>query len=694
MTGMSVRVVDKPDVTTSNSFYPSNQPPLLPSPLVKLPLGSVRPSGWLGHQLELMVDGMVGRLSEISKYLGADSIWLSDEDAAMPSNYREYRGAEEVPYWLRGFYELAVLTQDTRLLEESHEWIEAILTSQRGDGYFGPAYLEPAITGHEFDFNAPTIFAGFWSHALMLDVIIHHYEYTRDQRVIPFMTRYFDYCRKVPEDKFIPAGVTIDRRRPCEMIPSIHWLYNHIGETWLLGLAARFFKRFPHMTDSWPGREEMLEAGQNDRRRRYRADEWLSHHAVGFAHRFRYPGSFYPQSRQSWHLAASEYWYKQQMATWGQQPRGIFGGDEVIRSTYTDPRQGCETCAMVELAKSFYILGHITGDSEYADRCEDIMLNHFPASQTPDLKGLHYLTASNQPQLDASPHHEYSNERRMIAYSPHDYRCCQHNVAMGWPWYVGNLWQGTSDNGLATWLYGPSEVTARVGEEGKKISIHADSDYPFKGVVRMGVAASQPSEFPLYLRVPQWCQGFSIAVNGEHQDVSPQAQTYVRIERLWADGDTVDVKMPMDLSMTEWPRTGSVTVDRGPLSYSIRIEEDWRRCGGTDEWPEWEVFPESPWNYGLVLDREHPTESFEVVENAFVADQPWTIEAAPIAIKARAKRVPGWTLENNTVQELRPSPIRSYEPEEVVDLIPLGCARLRMACLPTISDEPHARFWK
>jgi hypothetical protein len=83
-----------------------------------------------------------------------------------------------------------------------------------------------------------------------------------------------------------------------------------------------------------------------------------------------------------------------------------------------------------------------------------------------------------------------------------------------------------------------------------------------------------------------------------------------------------------------------------------------------------------------------------VVLKREVADQPWTVEAAPIEIKARGKRIPGWELENETVAELRTSPIRSDQPEEEITLVPLGCARLRMACLPVIGDGPDAQAWK
>ncbi len=73
--------------------------------------------------------------------------------------------------------------------------------------------------------------------------------------------------------------------------------------------------------------------------------------------------------------------------------------------------------------------------------------------------------------------------------------------------------------------------------------------------------------------------------------------------------DTVQIQMSMEILLILWARNGAVTVDRGPLSYSIKIAEETRRSGGTDEWPEWEILPRSSWNYGLVLDGDDPTAS-------------------------------------------------------------------------------------
>jgi len=523
--------------------------------------------------------------------------------------------------------------------------------------------------------------ADLWPHMIMLDPLITHFEHTGDDRIIPLMAKFFRWCLALPDDMFIPnydVWAEHDTWYPCiqypragDMLPHIYWLFNRTGEANLLDLAARFHSRVPS-----PPR-----------------DRWLMEHVVHFTQRFREPGIFYQQSRNPKDLEETEYWYHMHMATWGQQPGGIFAADENIRPGKTDPKQGFETCAMVEFNKSFYLLGQITGQALYADRVEDITFNSFPASSTPDLKGLHYLTAGNQPQLDNSENHDYQNRGRQIDYSPHMYRCCQHDVAMGWPWLVEHLWMATTDTGLAAWIYGPCRVTAKVGT-GTMVTIHERTEYPFSDRIEFTVEPSASVEFPLYLRVPKWCREFQVAVNGKSQSVSAAPQQYVVIDRTWENGDTVELRLPMELSITEWTKSAnSVTVNRGPLSYSLRIGEQWRRCGGTNEWPEWEVRPTTPWNYGLEIDRTHPEKSLVVNDKGRVPDQPWRLDNAPIEIHAKGGRIPNWTLVDETVTDLQPSPIRSDQPAEDITLIPMGCARLRMSCLPTIGTGPNAHEW-
>jgi len=670
---MKVNVVHTPAAERPNSHYISNRAPLLINPLVKLPLGAVRPKGWLKHQLDLMVEGMVGRLEEVSSFVNPDKTgWFGGDGQAW----------EEAPYWLRGYYPMAFLTGDKRCLGVAHRWIDGTIAGQEADGYFGGSFLKQ----WESRDGAITI-PDIWPHMVMLDVFIQHHEATGDGRILPTLEKFFGWCRNLPDESFLPE--TIWQRncddyfptwrlvwqalRSGDMLPHLYYLYNHTGESWLLELARRFF----HAIEPPAG-------------------EWLDGHIVNFTQRFSYTGLYYQQSHRPYHLAQTEFWYRQHNDTWGQQPRGIFGADECIRPGKIDPRQGFETCGMTEYPKSFYLLGRVTGDAVYADRTEDVLLNHFPASQTQDLKGVHYLTAANCPQLDAGDVHDFMNKCEQLSYSPGEvYRCCQHNVAMGWPWYAENLWQASADDGLVAWMYSACEVTAKVGGSAE-VTIVETTNYPFAGSVKLTVKTAGRARFPLYLRVPRWCEGFSVRVNGKKVDSSVAGGSYLRIEREWHDGDTVEIDMSMRVSLTTWPRTGAVTVDRGPLSYSVKIGEDWRKKPtSSNDWLEWEVFPTTPWNYGLVVKGE-PRECFEVIEQAGpLSAQPWTPDSAPIEIKTRAKQIPNWKLPKDlTCPELQPSPIKSDQPEEEITMIPLGCARLRMSVLPTIEDSPDARQWR
>ena len=232
-------------------------------------------------------------------------------------------------------------------------------------------------------------------------------------------------------------------------------------------------------------------------------------------------------------------------------------------------------------------------------------------------------------------------------------------------------------------MYGASQVTAKVGAG--QATLREETEYPFRDSVAVTVMANSGGRFPLYLRVPSWCRQMRIRLQERDVEATPAPGSYVRLERAWRPGDRIELRLPMAVSLTRWPRNESVTLERGPLSYSVRIEERWRRCGGTDEWPELEVLPGSPWAWAPLVADGAPV-GVEVAERA-LSEQPWTAAAAPVEIRLAAKRVPDWRLdETGTVGEVPHNPQLLDQPAETISMIPLGCARLRMACLPVATQ--------
>jgi len=345
---------------------------------------------------------------------------------------------------------------------------------------------------------------------------------------------------------------------------------------------------------------------------------------------------------------------------------------------------------------SFQLLTAISGNPVWADRCEQVALNSFPAAMTGDLKGLRYLTCPNLVQADRqnkSP--GFDNGGTQLSYSPFKvYRCCQHNVSHGWPYFAENLWLATADNGVCVSLYAASQVDAKVGD-GTPVKIALDTDYPFDQTLRFKVSRTKEVRFPLYLRVPRWSGKPVVAIDGARK--SPDGDgPYLRIEKTWKDGDTFSVEFPAGMNVHIWEKNkNAASISYGPLEFSLKIGERWQRYGGTDEWPEWEVFPTTPWNYGLVLDERDPARSLQVTRKPGpIAEQPFTPDAAPIEIRAPAKKIPGWKMDKTgLVGVLQASPVKSDEPVETIALIPMGAARLRISMFPTIGTGPAAHEW-
>src|SRR5579871_1358106 len=471
-----VTIVKFPATSATNHFYKGNKAPLLPVRFIKLPIGSIKPEGWILKYLQLQRDGLTGHIGEISAWLDKkNNAWFS-------SDGKGDHGWEEVPYWLKGYGDLGYILKDEKMIAETKLWIEKVLQSQRPDGYFGPAVYD----NDKHDANAVP---DLWPNMIMLWCLQSYFDYTNDARVLSFITKYFKWQSTVPDNKLLKQYW--ENSRGGDNLYSIYWLYNHTGEKWLLDLAEKIHRN----TANW--------SQQND------LPNW---HNVNVAQCFREPATYYMQSKDSSYLHATYNDFYLIRNLYGQIPGGMFGADENARKGYDDPRQAVETCGMVEQMSSDEILTAITGDVMWADNCEDVAFNTYPAAVMPDFKGLRYLTAPNMVMSDSRNHSPgLQNEGPYLMMNPFSSRCCQHNHAQGWPYYAEHLWMATPDNGIAAILYNSSTVTVKIGNKrNNEVVLKQTTHYPFDEHIKIEVSAAKPTEFPLYLRVPNWCTNASV----------------------------------------------------------------------------------------------------------------------------------------------------------------------------------------
>lgn len=659
----SVSVVDRPLAGTSTN-YTNFRAPLQAAPLLKLPVGEVQPKGWLRKYLELQKEGLNGKLGTVSAWLDKhNNQWLDDHGD---------HGWEEVPYWLRGYCSLAYILDDEDMKKEAQVWFDAVLSNLKDDGFLGP---------RNYENGNPEV----WAQMVMLWALQTYYESSGDQKVLDAMTDYFKWEMTVPDTQFLKG--LWQEKRGGDNLWSVLWLYNRTGDETVLPLIEKLHKN----TSDWTQAATL--------------PNW---HGVNVAQGFREPATYYMYTGDEAMLQATYNNFNIMRERYGQVPGGMYGADENARAGYFDPRQGAETCAIVEQMASDEILMGITGDPFWADHCENVALNTFTAAMTTDMKALRYITSPNMAISDEKLHGPSidNNLRGMLSMSPFSSRCCQHNHGMGWPYYAEHLVMATTDNGLATMLYAASETTAKVAD-GKSVKLTETTNYPFDETVKLTVGTDGAVTFPLYLRVPAWAAGSSVSVNGEPQAIAEAAGKYIRLERQWSDGDVVELTLPMTVSSQVWQQNkASVSVNYGPLTLSLKIDENFEQHDSRDKdfvqddshwqagvdaslWPCYVLKPESAWNYALKVDKDNLPLQFSVTRKAWPADDfPFTLESVPFEFTATGVQIPSWGYDETGMTDLLPTKFAPRSTEETkLTLVPMGAARLRISAFPREKAE-------
>lgn len=644
--------VDRLPVAVQNDFYVSNRAPLQPQQFIKLPAGTIQPEGWLKQQLELQRNGLNGHLGEISA-------WLQKKDNAWLETGGQW-GWEEVPYWLRGYANLAYIVQDNEMMNEARFWIENILKSQREDGNFGPVHSNDGKQD-------------FWPNMIVLWIMQSYYEYSNDERVIDFMTKYCNYLLTVPDEDFLYSYW--ENSRGGDNLWSVAWLYNRTGDRNLLTLGEKIHKN----TADWTKSTQL--------------PNW---HNVNVAQCFREPATYFMFTGDSSMLSASYNVQSLVRRAFGQVPGGMFGADENARIGFFDPRQGTETCGFVEQMASDEIMLQISGDPYWAENCEDVAFNSYPAALMPDYKALRYITSPNHVVSDSKNHHPgIDNSGPFLSMNPFSSRCCQHNHGFGWPYYTENLIYATPDNGLAAILYNACKAKVKVGN-GTEVTIQEQTNYPFEETIRFTLTTPENVTFPLYLRIPSWCKNASITVNGEKLNADLIAGKYARITREWSDADEIVLTVPMEINYRQWQvNKNSVSVDYGPLSLSLKIDEDyqqkdsretaigdskWQEGADASAWPTYEIYSASSWNYALQISAPITVERKEWPFN----NNPFTLTTVPLEFKAKGRLIPEWKVDEYGLCGVLPyEDARKAEAIDEITLIPMGAARLRIASFPT-----------
>ena len=278
-------------------------------------------------------------------------------------------------------------------------------------------------------------------------------------------------------------------------------------------------------------------------------------------------------------------------------PNGMFSCDEHLAGR--NPSQGSELCSVVEYMFSLENCLAITGDASLGDRLERLAYNALPGTFSDDMWAHQYNQEPNQVEcsLHLKPWTTDGPESNLYGLEP-NFGCCTANFHQGWPKFTASLFMANMGQsaagapGLAATAYAPCEVRTSLG--GADIHIVEETEYPFRGTVRLTVNPAAPLKFPLDLRIPGWAAGTAIQVNGKPMP-APAENSFARIERVWSHGDKVEMVFPLQPRVSRW-FNDSIAVERGPLVFSYGIGESWVKLRDRGMTADWQVFPANQWN--------------------------------------------------------------------------------------------------
>jgi uncharacterized protein len=613
-----------------------------------LPIGTVKPKGWLRRQLEIQAEGLGGNLHTFWPDI-QDSKWIGGD----------HEGWERVPYWLDGFIPLAYLLEDDALIASAKYYINYIIETQMEDGWIGP-------------FGAPEERkkCDVWSHFLIAKVLYVYADASGDPRIPEVLRRHFQAI-----DKHISVTPLFEwaQMRWYEGLIPIFWLYEKTGEKWLLDFTTKLKVQgfdWKYFFENWP----------EDMKKPTPKMQWNQlGHVVNNAMAIKSAALW---SRITGDSTDTEFPKKmiEILDRYHGTVVGTFTGDECLAGT--SPIQGTELCAVVEYMYSLEWLTALTGDASYGDRLEKITYNALPATFLPDMWAHQYDQQVNQVQCtleEEAPFLTNSTESHLFGLEP-NFGCCTANMHQGWPKFTSSLFMA-SNSGVAVTAYAPAELNTVIGGEQFKMAM--ETDYPFRDLVTIIVNSTTHSEIDIDLRIPAWCVKPKVLLNGEKLLV--KSGSYHTVKRQWTAGDTIKLHFPADFHLIDRP-SGMLAVVREPLVYALRIPEKRREAASVKRRTSkhksdtnWELLPVSEWRFKLVVSdiaRWKP----EGIHHNGVGRYPFSPDNAPVEISVKVLPVK-WEMEGGFCAEEPGAVIEDVAEEEVV-FIPYGCTNLRLTEFP------------
>lgn len=628
-----------------------NRSPLIPNRFAPLPLSALRPEGWLLDQLRVANDGVCGHLVELLPETGDLSTW-----------YGGNLQGTLAPNALRAQIEFAFLLGDEAQIKSVSGRVHKVLASQAEDGSFGPAD------------------STFISRGEMIAALWQYYTATATREVMLFLMRYFKYLLSCLDEAPLD-----DEQSACtaDTLYVALNLYNLTGRKGLLDVCERLVKqgtdwtsyfhtfsyRLPMKKHTPPHemREGLERSGDEGG---YFEQLKKMTTAKNIADGLRVSTLSYSLTGSSKHGDAYDVGFSRLMKHHGTAC-GCFTGDPLINGAH--PSQGVDALCVAKMISSLQTILWTQDCPQSVDAFERIAYNALPAIFTTDMRAFQCVQQANQVRISREKRNFYAEDDTVNLFSASGDPEVLTAISRSWSQVASSQWMLTRDGGLAAIGYAPCVLRYRLGDTAIKVRTH--SAYPFDGAIRITLSLSKSTAFPLYLHIPQWASGATVAIDS--QVICAKEGTFEVLGREWHDGDEILVNLPMGVRTDRWYHS-SASVERGPLVFALNPEEKWVASeDDTSSYsPQWSIYATSDWNGALAKDAR-----FDV--NAQPKEAAPFGHGCPVQIETDITLLPDWEIKDASSDQ---PPIASSNRGEVVhvQLSPYGACALRISQFPVI----------
>ncbi len=630
----------------------------------ELPVGAVRPRGWLKSWLLGQCDGLSGHPESMA--FPYDTCQLAGVIGPPPVKHGEiWWPYEQNGYFFDAASRLSLLVENDRVRQLHRASLDYILANSTARGYGASVWGWPnAVIGRG-----------------LLATISDAPGAAESQALVRIMERYLTTNARTHDRDGVNAEEAL-------------WLYARSGDPRLLAYARSVYQESTSDA-SWCSPANV------------HADQPFHQHGVTAAETLKLLALDYLYTGDTESLRLAQAAYGKAIAEAMMPDGGMVSSESIGPSVFGSLH---ETCDLTDWSWSMGYCLMADGDARWADRIERVLFNALPGAVTKDFKQAQYFSGANQVLCTSLSSRGRFACTRMSYRAAHDTPCCVGNVSRAMPNYVARQWMKTPQGALAAVLYGPSELNTQVG--GQPVTILQQTDYPFRETVHFTVRTAHPIQLALQLRIPGWCSGARIEVNGKPYAADTPAGSFAALTRTFRNGDTVLLTLPMQVRMEPWYDACAMAVTRGPLLYSVDIAE--KRVELTHDTPAVEkvlyglyisnipaveFYPRSEWRYGIDVSLAERLREIKVVES-HMGDNPFLTGHAPVHLELPLRRLPAWqadwiaeppTLPNGdlvTVKTPGDMPtadeMRNPDPAATRRMVPSGSTQLRLTTLPVV----------